>query len=184
MVNEKPKRKNRPGQGRPFKMKIWIEKLEEVLAENNAIYLTDADLVFLVNDKIDDEKYHITTRTLRNWKTGKAPDEETGKLFLKLFQKALIKQKKAIFEKLESTENVTWTRLAWILERRFQEWNLKHISEVKNTNESKTTIQITAANEEQAKLIDNIINADFETIGTRILGPSSDDNKEEDENEF
>jgi hypothetical protein len=159
-MNEK--QKNKPGQGRPFKMKVWIEKLEEVLDENNAVYLTDEDLVFLVNDKIDDEKFHITSRTLRNWKSGKAPDEETGKQFLRLFQKALIKQKKALFEKLESTENVTWTRLAWILERRFSEWNLKSISEIKNTNEN--IIQITAANLEQANLIDNIINADFVEI--------------------
>ena len=33
MENEKPKRKNKPGQGRPFKMKIWVEALKKVVED-------------------------------------------------------------------------------------------------------------------------------------------------------
>lgn len=182
MVNEKPKRKNRPGQGRPFKMKIWIEKLEEVLMENDVVFLTDEDLVFLVNEKIDDPTQQITPRTLRNWKTGKAPDEETGKAFTTLIRKALIKQKQALLTKMLSTEDRSWPKYSWILERRFSEWNLKTISEIKHTSDQ-PVIQIQAANDQQKQLIENIINADFEEIEPLKLDAPLNDNEDE-ENEF
>jgi len=179
MDNEKPKKTRQAGAGRPFKMKIWVEKLKEVLDENNAIFLTDEDLVFLVNDKIDEEKCHITTRTLRNWKAGKAPDEATTMAFLKLFRRALIKQRNHLMEKMLETENNSWTKYAWILERRFAEWNLKHISEIKTTNEQKNIIQITASSEQQKMLIDNIINADFEVIEPIKLEAKNDNESED-----
>jgi hypothetical protein len=44
------------------------------------------------------------------------------------------------------------------LERKFSEWNLKHISENINRNENETIINITANSEAQRKLIDDLIN--------------------------
>jgi hypothetical protein len=47
------------------------------------------------------------------------------------------------------------------MERKFSEWNLKHISENINKNEQATVIQITAGNDEQKKLIESIMNTDY-----------------------
>lgn len=189
MDNEKPKRKNRPGQGRPFKMKIWTEKLKEVLDENTALFLTDEDLVFLVNEKINDPTCHITSRTLRNWKAGKTDPKavDTAEEFAKLIQNALIKQKQAVLKKMLETEDRSWPKYAWILERRFAEWNLKQISEVQHTS-NQPIIQIQAANSQQMQLIDNIINGDIVDVDFTevepIKLPAVNNNKKEDDYDF
>ena len=166
------------GKGRPSKMESWLPALKEVLDTENILFLTDNDLRILTNEKLPEEQ-QITDRTFKNWKAGKWHEsEETGKVFLKVVEKALIKQKQWIGERMLETTNQSWVRYAWLLERKFAEFNLKQISENVNRNEL-NVIQITASNEEQRKLIDNIINVDFEDIQpVRIL--ASNDNKEED----
>lgn len=189
MADDTPKRKNRPGQGRPFKMKIWVEKLKEVLDENTALFLTDEDLVFLVNEKIEDSVCHITTRTLRNWKAGKTDPkaEDVAHDFARLIQNALIKQKQAVLTKMLETEDRSWPKYAWILERRFAEWNLKQISEVQHTS-NQPIIQIQASNEQQMQLIDNIINGDVVDVDFKEVEPikleAKNDNEKEDDYDF
>lgn len=147
--------------GRPFKMGNWIPSLQQVLNNNSVVFLTDADLVFLVNKLLPIED-RITTRTFKNWKAGKfAPNEELGVEFLELIQEALIKEKMALGEALKNDKTGQWVRYAWILERKFEEFNLKHISENINKNEETQIIQITAGNNEQKALIQNILNPDF-----------------------
>lgn len=190
MENEKPKRQNKPGAGRPFKMKIWVDKLKEVLEENEIAFITNEDLVFLVNEKIDDPSHEITIRTYKNWIAGKFhPDEEVGKKFIKLVKNALIKQKQNLVKKMFEGDDKYWYKYGWLLERKFQEFNLKAISEVKHTNEQKAVIQITAANTDQATLInsiingDNVIDIDFSEVEPIKL-PAKNDNKKEDEYDF
>lgn len=183
MDNDKPKRKNRPGGGRPFKMKIWIEVLKEVLSENEVVYLTNEDLVFLVNDKIENTDSQITVRTFKNWIAGKFhPEEEIGKEFMGLIKKALIRQKQALAKKMLEGDDKYWYKYGWLLERKFSEYNLKSISEVKNTNEQQNIILITAANDEQKNLIDNIINVDF--VEVKPLQFTSPDDNMRDEYDF
>lgn len=150
--------------GRPFKMTNWVPALEKVLDNNSIVFLTDKDLVFLVNKELPFED-RITDRTYKNWKAGKfAPNDDLGSVFLEMIQDALIKEKMALGEALKNDKTGQWVRYAWILERKFEEFNLKHISENINKNEQSTVIQITAGNDEQKKMIENLINVDYEEL--------------------
>jgi len=51
---------------------------------------------------------------------------------LSLYKKAITIQKKSLFESLRNDPQ-SWQRYAWIIERKFSEWNLKTISEVDQT---------------------------------------------------
>ncbi|WNM18617.1 hypothetical protein [Flavobacterium capsici] len=170
--------------GRPFKMEKWIPALKSVLEERNIVFLTDTDLVFLVNKKLPIED-RITTRCFKNWKAGKfAPNEELGEQFIELVQEALINEKEALLNSLKNEKSGYWVRYAWILERKFEEYNLKQVTENINKNEETQIIQITAANLEQKKMIENLINVDFEEVKPKQIKikpeVESTDNKEED----
>lgn len=154
----------RRGAGRPFKMETWTNQLVKILDDEDILFLSDKDLVFLVNRELPQEN-QIAESTFEKWKAGKfAPNEQVGKEFIGCIHLALIRQKQLLSKKMMEDNNGQWTRYAWIMERKFTEWNLKHISENINRNELATVIQITAGNEEQRKLIDNLINADFEEV--------------------
>jgi len=161
------------GKGRPSKMDNWLKALQEVLSQENILFLTDNDLRILTNEKLDEEN-QISERTFRHWKSSKHhEDEDTGKQFLKVIEKALIKQKQWLGEKmLEPNNSLGWNRYRWILERKYKEFQLVHVSE--NINRNEQTILITAASDEQRKLIDNIINADFEEVKPVRIQSSND----------
>lgn len=164
-MDKKPQKNGKDeGAGRPFKMVRWVDELKAVLLENNALFLTDKDLHFLVNQKLP-KNDKITLRTFENWVAGKfAPDEETGREFMELLQNARIIQKQALIGKILTDNDKNWYRFAWLAERKFDELNLKHKSESITKNEQTRIIQISAANDEQKALIDNIINADFTEV--------------------
>lgn len=159
--------------GRPFKMQSWLLKLDEVLNEQSTIFLSDKDLLLLVN-RLLPEPDRITSRTFENWKAGKfAPTDELGKEFIGMIEMALIRQKQALGEKLMNDTTGQWTRYAWILERKFAEWNLKSISENINKNEQSTVIQITAGSDEQKALIEKIMNAEYEEIKPKQISTNN-----------
>jgi len=120
--------------GRPTKLtKDWLKVAEEVVNNDiNAIILTDEELVSEINDRIVKEN-RISDRTFRRWKS-KSKDEdvkeldEIGSSFVLLIKRALIKQKKHLFEKFREEPN-QWQRWAWILERKFDDWNIKQKQE-------------------------------------------------------
>jgi hypothetical protein len=60
------------------------------------------------------------------------------------------------------------------LERKFSEWNLKHISENINRNENETIINIQLI-VKQRKLIDDLINVDFVEIKPAQLPATNND---------
>lgn len=176
--------------GRPFKMEAWTRELVIILENENVIFLSDIDLVFLVNRNLPDN-CKISERTFKRWKAGLfQPNEEIGKEFMGCIELALIRQKQNLGEKLLNDKTGYWTRFAWILERKFSEFNLKHISENINKNEQATTINITAGSSEQKKLIEDIINADFIEIKPEALAiplkkeVEQTDNTEDDELPF
>ena len=155
--------------GRPFKIRGFIEAFKEVLEEENSLFITEKDLVFLANKKLD-KKDRITLRTFQNWKSDKFhEDEETGQEFKDLVEEMLIRQRQFLGQKMFETNNNSWTKFAWLLERKFDEFNLKHVSERINKNENTNVIQITAGNEKQRQLIDNLINGDVQDIHYREI---------------
>ncbi|MFV8339139.1 hypothetical protein ACNQGL_07695 [Flavobacterium sp. LB3P21] len=180
MSNEIEKQDKRIDNGRPFKMQKWVDELKIVLSTEDILFLSDQDLHFLVNQKLEVNE-QISKSTFEKWKAGKfAPDEATGKEFIKCIQYALIKQKQLLSKKMMEDTSGQWTRYAWIMERKFTEWNLKHISENINKNEQSTVIQITANSDKQKALIDKIIYSDFEEIKPIEL----ENNVKEDDYEF
>ena len=158
-----------------FKMVNWITALKEVLNDEDILFLSDKDLVFMVNHKLP-KKHKIGDATFERWKAGKyAPDEETAKDFIECIKYALIKQKQYLGEKLRNDTTGQWTRYAWILERKFNDWNLKHLSENLNKTETETVINITAGNDAQRKLIDSLINTDFVEIKPTQISTSDNE---------
>ena len=66
---------------------------------------------------------------------------EQKSLVLIYHLKALIIQKENLFKKF-SNDDRAWQRWAWIIERKFSEWNLKNINENKNDNTHTGEIKI------------------------------------------
>ncbi len=114
--------------GRPSKIDKFIEVAKDVLFRKDLMLLTDEELLFLINEELG-EKDKVAERTFRLWKSGDYTEKgNTGKEFLPLIKKALLIQKQNLFKKFENDDRA-WQRWAWIIERKFSEWNLKHISE-------------------------------------------------------
>lgn len=130
-----------------------IQTFKDILSEdNNAIILTDEDLCLLVNDRMDGMSFSYSA--YKDWKafaigTKSETSEENMILYKKLrslIKKALIIQKQELFKKLNN-ETVQWQRWAWIIERKFDEWNIRHKAEVD------TTININKKSEQRAKIL-------------------------------
>ena len=122
---------------RPSKLnETFLEKAEKVLWNENLVLFTDEELVDEINDQLS-EKEQITTRTFQRWKAADFEEKgEIGIAFCRLMKKALRDQKANLYEKYKS-EKGAWQKWAWIIERKFSEWNLKNINE-NNTNISGT----------------------------------------------
>ncbi len=126
---------------RPSKIDRFIEVAKDVLFRDGLMLLTDEELVFLINENLD-ESEKVAIRTFKLWKSGDYAEKgETGKEFLPLIKKALIIQKETLFKKF-SNDDRAWQRWAWIIERKFSEWNLKNINENKNDNTHTGEIKI------------------------------------------
>jgi len=114
--------------GRHSKLtKVFLKATEEVLSEGlNSVILTDEELISEINKKLEPEQ-RIKKRTFENWKAGTSPNTQTEEMstFRKILREAIIKQKKDLFQKLLADEK-GWTRFAWIIERKFPEWNIRN----------------------------------------------------------
>ena len=176
--------------GRPSKMKIWIDALKKVLAERKIIFLTDEDLVLLVNREIkasETPNFTIDTRTFKRWKSGDTKNDTYGEEFLETLQLAYIDMKDYVGEKLQTDSN--FARWAWILERKFAgEFSL--IKRFETTHKNETIIQITAGDKENQQLLDGIINGNAidiefkEVEPTLIQSGKTTDNIKNDEFDF
>lgn len=115
--------------GRPSKIGEFTKQMEEVLNNGmDALICTDEELIMLVNEKLDDED-KIAEDTFKTWKNEGIKDERCL-VFRHLIKKALLQQKRNLFTKLNDQDRNDWTRYAWQIERKFDEWNLKNKNEV------------------------------------------------------
>lgn len=135
----KPISPNNPNQtpnqwGRPSKLDKFLEAMEIVLNQwLQSIIMTDEELFILANEQLEKEN-QIWYTTFKQYKaSSKKEENEWHKRFQSLYKKALIKQKNNLFNNL-SSDNPQWQKYAWIIERKFSEWNLKSISENTNNN--------------------------------------------------
>lgn len=115
--------------GRPTKMTDELIKALGEVVNENILFATDEELVDLVNEQLP-ERDRIGIDIFGKWKRGESQsDNELYKQFLRLIKKALLKEKKRLLQLLETDKN-SWQRYAWILERKFDEWNIKNKSDV------------------------------------------------------
>jgi hypothetical protein len=117
--------------GRPSKLTedvliAWAEVLEE-----NILFATDEELFLLVNERLHTED-RICYTTFKNWKAGKQEHNELFDQFLSLYKKSLTKEKERLFIELQKDKQA-WQRWAWIIERKFDEWNIRNKSEIDHT---------------------------------------------------
>lgn len=115
--------------GRPPKASRFVEALKSVLADPHpvgmAIIHTDSELLRLVNRKLD-KKDRIGEGTFLRFKKGDIKDHDDLQDFRELYDQALCIQANNLFEKLvDEGEKRSWQRYAWIIERKFDQWNLR-----------------------------------------------------------
>lgn len=182
------------GSGKWNKITKWLDALEEVINNEELMFLSNNDILYLVNSKLE-KKEQITRRTLHKWvnKVHENISEEEYQRFEDLFSKTQIKQKQFLFKKMMESNDKSWTKYAWIMERKFSDFNLKQITENINKNEDKHIIQIVGKDDEQLKLIDSIVNGNsidaiyYEIPPTPIEGKTNSEksiNNNEDEDKF
>jgi hypothetical protein len=111
--------------GRPPKLTDqFLEVAEKVLNERrNAFILTDEELLDLINEQLPQRK-RVAGRTFEDWKAGKIKSSRAVG-FRGLLKKTLIRQKLDLFTRLESARGRSWTKYAWMIERKFDEWNIR-----------------------------------------------------------
>ena len=126
--------------GRKSKLnQIFLKVANSVVSsENNAIIFTDEELLIQINEKLP-ATARISQRTFERWKVANSADKDdglssTGLEFCRLIKRALMAQKARLFELL-GKDSTGWQRFAWILERKFKEWNIRNdVQKVALTN--------------------------------------------------
>jgi len=115
--------------GRPLKIsKNFIEAAQKVIDNISSIAWTDEDFLFEVNWELE-PKDQISERTFERYQKGEEKNVIL-KEFCRLLKKARNQAKDELIRLVhEGKQN--WQARAWILERKYPEYNLKQISEHK-----------------------------------------------------
>lgn len=125
--------------GRPTKLTpALIEIMGEVV--ENSLYWTDEELLMDLNEKLVKAGYEtINETTFKDYKAGRQQaDNPLLDQFSSLIKKALAKEKRLLLDAVRSGEG-NWQSRSWILERKFNEWNLRRIGET--THKGSMTIE-------------------------------------------
>jgi hypothetical protein len=113
---------------RPSKIQKFTEALEQVLNTEHsvgyAIIYTDEDIVEMVNERLDPED-RISQRTFKTYKAGGLQSDPFLDVFLPLYKRALRDQSSNLFERLSTEPPGAWQKWAWIIERKFDGWNMR-----------------------------------------------------------
>jgi len=114
--------------GRPAKIENFTKALDAILNTEHpvgfAIIYTDLDLIEMTNERLDPDD-RISVATFENWKAGKLKDDPFLDVFLGLYKRALREQTSNLHARLSEDPAGSWQRWAWILERKFDGWNLR-----------------------------------------------------------
>ena len=126
--------------GRPTKLtKEFIEALEKVVKQPNFYIYTDAELVDMVNEEMNGEV--ISTRAFEAYKAGdRGTNSEYYVEFVRLIKKHLRMAKNNLVKSLSNDEK-SWQRFAWLLERKFEDFN--KLDKTKNDNDNKHSGEVT-----------------------------------------
>jgi hypothetical protein len=114
--------------------RITNEEGNDIGLNFRVIAMTDEGLLDCINDMVEDHE-RISYRTFRNYKAGEIvveePDWEYVEMFVASYKRAMQEQRYALAMALANDVPGGWQRYAWLLERKFDEWNLrdKHVDE-------------------------------------------------------
>lgn len=129
------------GNGAPLKLTYeFIDFMEDVLDQGmRMIIFTDLEWVTLINERLrkikDNESKNlpesISQSSWDKWKAKAKEDLKAGVTegiyyrFLQTIKRLMLEQKEGLFNSM-ATDEKAWTRWAWIIERKFDDWNIKH----------------------------------------------------------
>lgn len=113
------------GAGRPTKLTTKVIQVWKEILDENVLFATDEELFLLLNERLD-EKERIGYTTFKDWKAGRSPEHnELFDEFSSLIKNSLLKEKKRLLDNLQKDKQA-WQRFAWIIERKFDEWNIRN----------------------------------------------------------
>lgn len=124
--------------GAPTKLSPeWLEIARDVIESDLAtVFMTDIEISDEINDRIaikyPNRDLKVSYGTFKRWKSKSKHglfDSSKDKLFCdlcSLIKKAQINQKRILFHNLLNDRQ--WKKWAWIIERRYDEWNLRKIN--------------------------------------------------------
>lgn len=122
----------RENPGRPSKISRFLEQFTCVVGESHpvgmAIIFTDAELLFLTNQRLE-EKDRVGKATLARWKKYEFEgdkDQEEAREFRRIYEEHLMNQRKHLFAMMMAkSEARSWNRYLAVIERKFDDWNLR-----------------------------------------------------------
>lgn len=122
---------------RPSKLtENWLKAAEKVLNRGlNGLVMTDEEIFSLTNMELP-EKKRISDRTFERWKAGSQKHNAFFKRFVALIKRVRQIQKENLFQMLKEDKSA-WQRWAWIIERKFPEWNIRQQIDLKGQVDKK-----------------------------------------------
>jgi hypothetical protein len=115
------------------KFDVFLGAVKDLLPDTDdwnawVVACTDEDLLFMLNARLSREE-RISEQTWRRYKRGEAGaskvDVECLDVFMSAYKRSLIGMKRVCIENLQNDVPGGWQRYAWILERKFDEFNLR-----------------------------------------------------------
>lgn len=85
------------------------------------------DLIESVNWELPPE-HQISIETFKDYKSGQRGSDAFLQVFAHVYKRALMEQRDALFVTMSDEPPGAWQKWAWILERKFGDWNLRNVS--------------------------------------------------------
>ena len=115
----------------PIKGQAWLDKFAEVVNREHKVGMTivhtDMDLIECVNWELPEE-HRISVETFKDYKSGERGSDAFLAVFAPLYKRALMEQRDRLFDTMSEEPPGAWQKWAWILERKFGDWNLRSVS--------------------------------------------------------
>jgi hypothetical protein len=115
-------------QGRPPKWEAFTRELDKVLYQDHPVGISiawsDKQVWEEVNDRLPEED-RISLSSFEKYKAGNIQDESIESMFVTAYKKALRIQSNNVLKNLAEDSPGAWQKWAWIMERKFDEWNLR-----------------------------------------------------------
>lgn len=116
------------------KIDDWMAIAQEVLSNDaDVLAWTDEDILDEVNFRLEakgKKQFCIALSTFNRWKNSNTDDIRAIE-FRKLYKRSLRRIRTTLLNTIPIDDK--WQRNAWILERKFDDWNLRKIEQVDHT---------------------------------------------------